>query len=136
MACFIWLVVKEAALNQDNMRKRGISIYSKCYFSGKEAETINHPFLYCKVTSHLRKKGIRWAMPGWTMDFLSCWNDGGGKLLPTKPDGILAQQLFDGLSGRIETSDALKIQLVLFRRSRRTAFSFFVFGVKLNILMI
>lgn len=48
----------------------------------------------------------------------------GGKLLPTKSDGILSQQLFDGLSGRIETPDALKIQLALFRRSRRIAFSF------------
>lgn len=53
VACFTWLVVKEAALNQDNPRKRGISICSRCYFCGQEAETISHPFLYCKVTSHL-----------------------------------------------------------------------------------
>lgn len=50
VACFVWLLSKEAVLTQDNLMKRGIPL---CSFCGEMAETVNHLFIRCKVTGQL-----------------------------------------------------------------------------------
>ncbi|XP_075091548.1 uncharacterized protein LOC142171749 [Nicotiana tabacum] len=72
--------IREAVLTHDNLRRRGMSICSRCYLCGQE--TINHLFLHCRVTSQLwdlfiNLRGIRWSMPGRTSELLSSWNEGG-----------------------------------------------------------
>lgn len=67
VACFTWLLAKEAVLIQDNLIKRGYQLCSKCYLCGQEAETINHLFLHCNWTTQLWRifislRGIRWTM--------------------------------------------------------------------------
>lgn len=44
IACFSWLLAKQAALTQDHLMKRGIQLCSRCLFCECEAETINHFF--------------------------------------------------------------------------------------------
>ncbi|WMV29063.1 hypothetical protein MTR67_022448 [Solanum verrucosum] len=46
VACFTWLLAKQAALTQDNLVKRGFQLCSRCSFCECEAETINHLFLH------------------------------------------------------------------------------------------
>ena len=49
VAVLIWLVVKEAALTQENLMKRGIQMCPRCYFCEQQAKRIDHLFLQCKV---------------------------------------------------------------------------------------
>ena len=49
---FTWLVVKEAALTQENLMKKGIQMCPRCFFCEQKAETINHLFLHCKVVAN------------------------------------------------------------------------------------
>lgn len=53
VSCFIWLLAKEAALTQDNVMKRGITLCSRCFLCGETSETVNHLFLHCKYTQQL-----------------------------------------------------------------------------------
>ncbi|CAN4090749.1 unnamed protein product [Withania somnifera] len=50
VACFVWLLPKEAVLTQDNLMKRGITLCPRCLFCGEKAETVNHLLLHCKFT--------------------------------------------------------------------------------------
>jgi len=82
VACFTWLLAKEAVLTQDNLIKRGFHLCSRCYLCGEEAETISHLFLHCKFTVQIWRifisfTGILWAMPGRILDVLACWNKEG-----------------------------------------------------------
>ncbi|KAG5628810.1 hypothetical protein H5410_000527 [Solanum commersonii] len=64
MACFTWLVAREAVLTQHNLMKRRRQLCSR---------------------------GISWSMPRHTLDFLACWNREGNisghkerwKIVPT-----------------------------------------------------
>ncbi|KAF3676435.1 hypothetical protein FXO38_04290 [Capsicum annuum] len=63
VACFVWLLAKDADLTQDNLVKRGIQFCPRCFFSGENTETVNHLFLHCKVIGQfwrmfLNLKGI------------------------------------------------------------------------------
>lgn len=76
---FTWLVVKEAALTQENLMKRGIHRCPRCFFCEQQAETINHLFLHCKVTRQLwdlftSLRGIVWTMPGKAEQAIVSWN--------------------------------------------------------------
>ncbi|WMV36972.1 hypothetical protein MTR67_030357 [Solanum verrucosum] len=53
VSCFIWLLAKDAALTQDNVMKRGITLCSRCVLCGETSETVNHLFLHCKFTQQL-----------------------------------------------------------------------------------
>lgn len=113
VACFTWLVAKEAVLTQENLMKRGLSICSRCYLCGQDAETISHLFLHCRVTRQLwelfiNNRGIRWTMPGRTYELLSSWNKGGALHL-TKIDGKLSQQPFGRQFERRGIQGVLKI---------------------------
>lgn len=82
VACFTWLLAKEAVLTQDNLIKRGFYLCSRCYLCGEKAETISHLFLHCKFTVQIWRifislRGISWAMPGRINDVLNCWNKEG-----------------------------------------------------------
>ncbi|WMV07057.1 hypothetical protein MTR67_000442 [Solanum verrucosum] len=96
MACFTWLVAREAVLTQDNLMKRRRQLCSRCFFCEIETETTNHLFLHCRVTEKLWQvflnlRGISWSMPRHTLDFLACWNREGNisghkerwKIVPT-----------------------------------------------------
>jgi len=77
VACFTWLVAREAVLTQDNLMKRGRQLCSRCFFCEIETETKNHLFLHCRVTEKLWQvflnlRGISWSMPRHTSDFLAC----------------------------------------------------------------
>ncbi|WMV55241.1 hypothetical protein MTR67_048626 [Solanum verrucosum] len=68
VSCFVWLLAKEAALTQDNVMKRGITLCSRCFLYGETLENVNHLFLHCKYTQQLwriflSRKGISWTMP-------------------------------------------------------------------------
>uniref|UniRef100_A0A0V0H8K0 Putative ovule protein n=1 Tax=Solanum chacoense TaxID=4108 RepID=A0A0V0H8K0_SOLCH len=47
-------------------------LYSRCFFCGKESDTLNHFFIHCAVT------GVKWAMPKSKRDLMKCWNNRGG----------------------------------------------------------
>jgi len=49
VACFVWLLAKEAVLTQDNLMKRGFSLCSRCFLCGETAQTVNHLLLHCKI---------------------------------------------------------------------------------------
>ena len=51
---FTWMVVKEAALPQENLMKKGIKMCPRCFFfCEQKAEIINNMILHCKVASQL-----------------------------------------------------------------------------------
>ncbi|WMV33460.1 hypothetical protein MTR67_026845 [Solanum verrucosum] len=82
VACFAWLLAKEAALTQDNLMKRKITMCSRCFLCGVKAEIVSPLFLYCKVTEQLWRiffnfKGISWIMPGKIMEALQIWEETG-----------------------------------------------------------
>ena len=53
VACFTWLVAREAVLTQDYLMKRGRQLCSRCFLCEIETETTNHLFLQCRVTEKL-----------------------------------------------------------------------------------
>ncbi|WMV25041.1 hypothetical protein MTR67_018426 [Solanum verrucosum] len=82
ISCFIWLLAKEAALTQDNLKKRGITLCSSCFLCGEALETVNHLFLHCKYTQQLWRvflnlKGISWTMPRKVSEALKSWEAAG-----------------------------------------------------------
>ena len=84
VACFTWLLAKEAVLTQDNLIKRGISLCSRCFLCGENAETVNHLFLHCKITDQLWKifislRGISWSMPYRIKDVIYSWEEAGAE---------------------------------------------------------
>lgn len=54
VSCFTWPGSERICSNPGQYEEKGYIICPRCYFYGQEAETISHPFLYCKVTTHLR----------------------------------------------------------------------------------
>lgn len=49
VACFTWLLAKNAVLTQDNLTKRGFQLCSRGYLCGDQAKTINHLFFALQV---------------------------------------------------------------------------------------
>ncbi|WMV49660.1 hypothetical protein MTR67_043045 [Solanum verrucosum] len=79
VACFTWLVARQAVLTQDNLMKRGRQLCSRCFFCEREIETTKHLFIHCRVTEKLWQvffnlRGINWSMPRHTSEALTCWN--------------------------------------------------------------
>lgn len=75
VSCFIWLLAKEAALTQDNVKKRGITLCSRCFLCEEILETVNHLLLHCNMprrvtealysceeANDLAKDRIRWRI--------------------------------------------------------------------------
>lgn len=50
VACFGWLVIHEACLTQENLRKRGFKLYSRCYLCENSCEFVDHLFMDCNYT--------------------------------------------------------------------------------------
>ncbi|WMV55659.1 hypothetical protein MTR67_049044, partial [Solanum verrucosum] len=50
---FSWLLAREACLTQENIRRRGFQLCSRCTFCGLETESNSHLFLHCFVTGLL-----------------------------------------------------------------------------------
>ncbi|WMV14055.1 hypothetical protein MTR67_007440, partial [Solanum verrucosum] len=78
VACFIWLLSKEAGLTQDNLMKKGITLCPRCVFCGEQAETVRYLFLHCKFTDQLWRlflnlNGFSWSMPGKVIEALQSW---------------------------------------------------------------
>lgn len=53
VACFVWLLSKEAVLTKENLMKRGRTLTPSCVFCGEQTETVKHLFLHCKITGQL-----------------------------------------------------------------------------------
>ncbi|WMV23409.1 hypothetical protein MTR67_016794 [Solanum verrucosum] len=53
VACFTWLVAREAVLTPYNQMKRGRQLCSRCFFCERETETTKHLFFHCRVTEKL-----------------------------------------------------------------------------------
>ena len=53
VACFSWLLPKEAVLTHENLRKRNIILVTHCCLCGEAAETVVHLFLHCRITDQL-----------------------------------------------------------------------------------
>ncbi|WMV41257.1 hypothetical protein MTR67_034642 [Solanum verrucosum] len=82
VACFTWLLAKEAVLTYENLRKRNNILVTHCCLCGEAAETARHLFLHCKITDQLWKifinlRGIQWTMPSKIVDTLSSWEEAG-----------------------------------------------------------
>ena len=82
VACFTWLLAKEAVLTHENLRKRNNILVTHCCLCGEAAETVRHLFLHCKITERLWKifinlRGIQQTMPSTIVDTLSRWEDAG-----------------------------------------------------------
>lgn len=76
---FTWLVVKEAALAQENLMKRGMQLCPRCCFCEQFEETISHLFLHCKMVGQLWNlfmsfRGISWTILENTGQALESWN--------------------------------------------------------------
>ncbi|CAN4101419.1 unnamed protein product [Withania somnifera] len=68
VACFSWLLAKEAVLTQENLIKRKWILCCRCFCFKNEVETVGHLFLHCSITDQLWKiiinlRGIAWTMP-------------------------------------------------------------------------
>ncbi|WMV19540.1 hypothetical protein MTR67_012925 [Solanum verrucosum] len=48
--CFSWLVAREACLTQENLRRRGFHLCSRCCMCGAARENNSHLFLHCPIT--------------------------------------------------------------------------------------
>lgn len=53
IAFFMWLLVRNGVLTQDNLQRRGFKLGSRCVFCHLELESANHLFLSCSFTSRL-----------------------------------------------------------------------------------
>lgn len=78
-------VAREACLPQENLRRRGFQLCSRCLLCGRDLETNSHLFLHCPITRQLRKSflnivGLRWTIPATTEELLKSWNNNGGSL--------------------------------------------------------
>ncbi|WMV34938.1 hypothetical protein MTR67_028323 [Solanum verrucosum] len=78
----VYKLANEAALTQDNVMKRGITLCSRCLLCGETLENVNHLFLRCKYTQQLWRiflshKGISWTMPGKVSEALKSWEEAG-----------------------------------------------------------
>ncbi|XP_060210534.1 uncharacterized protein LOC132637471 [Lycium barbarum] len=82
VACFSWLLAKEAVLTHENLKKRNWTMCSRCFLCEKEVETIGHLFLHCRITDQLWKifinlRGIAWTMPRKITEALFSWEAAG-----------------------------------------------------------
>ena len=82
VACFTWLLAKEAVLTLDNVAKRGISLCNRCSLCGKANETVRDLFLHCNFTGQLWQiflnlRGISWCMPSKIDETLFDWEMAG-----------------------------------------------------------
>lgn len=111
---FVWLVVRDACLPQDNLKRRGMQLCSRCYLCGKEAESNCHLFIHCLVARvlwnpFLSMKGLSWIKPRTRGQLPSCWNFSGGLIRQKKWWKIIP----GGSFGRKETIVVLKEQQLL-----------------------
>lgn len=72
VVCFMWLVKEEAWLTKDNLQRRGIQLVNRCYMCGIEAESVNHLFLHCSISTQIWQMCLKfWDQSGlWKK---SCW---------------------------------------------------------------
>lgn len=81
-SCFSWLVAREACLTQENLRRRGFHLCSRCYMCDAARESNSHLFLHCPITGQLWQR--IWSMPATSCDLLKCWNYNGGSVRQKK----------------------------------------------------
>ena len=54
VSCFTWFLAKQVVLTQENLMKRNIQLSHNCLLCGEEeVETVNHLFLYYRITNIL-----------------------------------------------------------------------------------
>lgn len=83
VACFSWLVAREVRVTQENLKRRGFQLCSRCLLCGRNLETNSHLFLHCPITRQLWQLflnivGPRWTMPATIEELLECCNNNGG----------------------------------------------------------
>ncbi|WMV37276.1 hypothetical protein MTR67_030661 [Solanum verrucosum] len=120
VACSTLLLAKQATLTQDNLRKKGHQICSRCSFCECEIEKINHLFLHCRETVKLWQifinlRGISWTMPRSVKEALACWNRDGNQSGHRGRYGRLSQPTFDGLHRWKGTKNVSKTSAALCR---------------------
>ncbi|KAG5577576.1 hypothetical protein H5410_057710 [Solanum commersonii] len=77
VSCFVWLMAKEAVLTQDNVMKRGVTLYQLTFPKKKRGITL------CSSTSNnygdyfSALKGISWTMPRKVTEALMSWEEEG-----------------------------------------------------------
>ena len=59
-----------------------IPLFSRYFFCGKTAKTVNHLFLHCKMISQLWRlflslKGMSWTMPAKITEAIQSWEEAG-----------------------------------------------------------
>ncbi|WMV52845.1 hypothetical protein MTR67_046230 [Solanum verrucosum] len=84
VACFDWLVVRQARLTHEVLQGRGFLDLLKVYSCNREAEVDNHLFLHCKAATNLWNMflyilGVSWVMPKSTKELLNCWKGIGSR---------------------------------------------------------
>lgn len=67
-----------------NLKKRLIIVMDWSCTCKKNKETIDHLLLHCKEARDLRNSifnllGIKWAMPQWVVELLTCWRNQFGR---------------------------------------------------------
>lgn len=55
---FTWLLAKEAVLTHENLNKRKVNLWSRCYLCEEQIEPVNHLFMHNKWTDQLRQTFI------------------------------------------------------------------------------
>lgn len=73
VACFSWLLAKEAVRRHEILRKKNIILVTHCCLCGEAAETVGHLFLHCRITDQLWKNfinlsGMQCTMPSKIVD--------------------------------------------------------------------
>ncbi|WMV33213.1 hypothetical protein MTR67_026598 [Solanum verrucosum] len=86
---FSWLVARESCLTQENLRRRGFHLCSRCCMYGAARENNSHPFLHCPIIGQfwqlfLNLIRLRWSMLATSCDLLKCWNYNGGAVRQKK----------------------------------------------------
>lgn len=81
VAYFTWLLAKEAVLTRENLKRRKISLCSRCYLCVKRL-TVSQFFSHCKITVQLWRifvnlRGVAWVMPCKVTHLLYSWEEAG-----------------------------------------------------------
>ncbi|WMV54061.1 hypothetical protein MTR67_047446 [Solanum verrucosum] len=103
VACFVWLLAKEAMLTQENLMKRGIILCLRCFLCREQAETVNHLFLHCRITRQLWRlflnhRGITWSILGKITEALTSWEQA-GLLAKKQVEDSPSKHLVDNMEG-------------------------------------
>lgn len=79
VAFFFWTIVKERLLTIDLLQRRGMIILNACPICLKDAENVDHIFIYCRFDSEISERflteiHLSWVFPNRMVLLLALWN--------------------------------------------------------------